>query len=61
MFNISFLWVVLGFLGEFTAATDGEQCWPQFRGPNATGVATSGEYVTEFNEATNLIWKTDLP
>ncbi len=35
--------------------------WPQFRGPNATGVAQSGEYVAEFSETNNLFWKTPLP
>ncbi|MGH9657609.1 MAG: PQQ-binding-like beta-propeller repeat protein, partial [Bryobacteraceae bacterium] len=34
--------------------------WSQFRGPNASGVAT-GAVVTEFGPHKNVVWKTALP
>lgn len=35
--------------------------WPQFRGPNASGVAESDKLPVEFSESTNFIWKIELP
>src|SRR5262245_49964765 len=36
--------------------------WPQFRGPNGSGICTScGPLPTEFGPRKNVLWKTDLP
>jgi len=35
--------------------------WPQFRGPNCSGVSESDKPPVEFGPATNLLWKTALP
>ena len=35
--------------------------WPQWRGPFDTGVALPGNPPTEFGEAQNLKWKTEIP
>jgi len=36
--------------------------WPQFRGPNALGVAPEGMTLpVHFGPATNVVWKTPLP
>ncbi len=34
--------------------------WPQFRGPNASGVSTSKNLPTTFSETENVVWKADL-
>jgi outer membrane protein assembly factor BamB len=39
-----------------------EPAWPQFRGPNASGIATeSVSPPLEFGPSKNLLWKTSLP
>ena len=35
--------------------------WPQFRGPNGTGVAEGFTLPAEFSPKKNLVWKTPLP
>lgn len=35
--------------------------WPQFRGPNASGVADTDKPPVEFGPDTNLLWKTEVP
>jgi outer membrane protein assembly factor BamB len=35
--------------------------WPQFRGPNASGVSEATGLPVEFGPQKNVIWKTDLP
>jgi outer membrane protein assembly factor BamB len=36
--------------------------WPQFRGPNGSGLCAScGQLPTEFGPKKNVLWKTDLP
>ncbi|MFO0941232.1 MAG: PQQ-binding-like beta-propeller repeat protein [Pirellulales bacterium] len=35
--------------------------WSQFRGPNGSGVATTGQLPIEFNKEKNLKWMTELP
>ncbi|MBI5772692.1 MAG: PQQ-binding-like beta-propeller repeat protein [Verrucomicrobia bacterium] len=38
-----------------------EPSWPQFRGPDGTGVAAGGKAPVHFGPATNLLWKVPLP
>lgn len=35
--------------------------WPQWRGPNASGIAAPGAYPVEFSSDENIAWKTKLP
>ena len=35
--------------------------WPQFRGPNGTGVAEARALPAEFNAKKNVVWKTTVP
>lgn len=35
--------------------------WPQFRGPNAAGVAQDSELPVEFSPTKNVVWKTAVP
>jgi outer membrane protein assembly factor BamB len=37
------------------------QNWPQWHGPDANGVAASGEYPVTFSENDGLLWKVELP
>ncbi len=38
-----------------------DQNWPNWRGPQATGVAAAGEYATEWTIEKNIEWKFELP
>ncbi len=35
--------------------------WPQFRGPNASGVSDARNLPVEFGPAKNVVWKVDVP
>ena len=35
--------------------------WPQFRGPNGSGVAKAGRLPVEFGPEKNVVWKTAIP
>jgi outer membrane protein assembly factor BamB len=35
--------------------------WPQFRGPNGSGVAKAGRLPVEFGPEKNVVWKTGIP
>jgi outer membrane protein assembly factor BamB len=37
------------------------ESWPQFRGPNCSGISKDGNPPVEFGAKTNLVWKTELP
>ena len=49
------LWLMLLNLSAQSART-----WPQFRGPNGSGVASDGDLPVDFGPQTNLLWKTEL-
>src|SRR5580704_10462699 len=38
-----------------------ESWWPQFRGPNSSGVSESATPPMEFGPGTNQLWKTPVP
>lgn len=44
-----------------TLVADDDAWWPQFRGPDATGVAENGTFPATWTETENVAWKTDLP
>jgi outer membrane protein assembly factor BamB len=48
--------ILVAFLAQ-TAAGE----WPQFRGPNGTGVAPATRLPAQFGPARNVVWRTDLP
>lgn len=50
---------VLVFLANSTFAA--AVAWPQFRGPNGSGIAEKDKPPLEFNETTNLVWKAPVP
>ena len=35
--------------------------WPQFRGPNASGVSINANLPDKWSATENVAWKTDLP
>jgi outer membrane protein assembly factor BamB len=52
------LFATLGALCVQAFASDN---WPQFRGPNASGVSTNTNLPDKWSAAENVAWKTDLP
>lgn len=42
-------------------ANAGEAWWPQFRGPNASGISESARPPAEFGPGTNQLWKVSVP
>ena len=51
-------------LGGFAAASLGAEkqlVWPQFRGPNGSGVADGQQPPVEFGPEKNLKWKVPVP
>src|SRR6267378_378822 len=57
--SIALLIAALIALGPLTRAV--AEDWPQFRGPNGTGVSASTGLPEEFGPNKNVIWKTPLP
>lgn len=49
------------FLLSLSAAPAFCQEWPQFRGPNASGVSSGGGIPVEFGPEKNLVWKAPVP
>src|SRR5260221_7091598 len=43
------------------AAWAGEANWPQFRGPDASGVAADGNWPETWSLADNVAWKSEIP
>ena len=43
------------------APADADQFWPQWRGPQATGVAPHGTPPLEWSETRNIRWKVEIP
>lgn len=43
------------------AQSPGAKFWPQWRGPNASGVSPAANPPTEWSESKNIRWKIDLP
>ena len=49
------------FLPVVAAALVWAADWPQFRGPNASGVSEETNLPVEFGPQTNVVWKTPVP
>ncbi len=56
--NYTFLLPLLAACCAGAAATPN---WPQFHGPNSSGVAESDKPPVEFGPETNLLWKIEVP
>jgi outer membrane protein assembly factor BamB len=63
MLNRRLMGFVLGLLVCRLSLSSSAANWPQFRGPNASGVDSSRPAVTEWNVAKgkNVLWKTPIP
>lgn len=48
-------------VATLTASTLPAANWPGFRGPNASGVASTSALPIEFGPKNNVVWKTSLP
>jgi outer membrane protein assembly factor BamB len=47
--------------GALASADPATTAWPQFRGPDATGVVAGGNLPEQWTAEQNVRWKTDLP
>lgn len=45
----------------WTLSASASDDWPQFRGPNSSGVSENTNLLVEFGPEKNVIWKTSLP
>ena len=57
---LSLLTLAAALPSPVSAAT-AEAWWPQFRGPNSSGIAEGSKPLVEFGAGTNLLWKTEVP
>ena len=48
-------------VGTFVQAEESDLYWPQWRGPDATGVARQGDPPITWDEKTNVRWKIEIP
>jgi outer membrane protein assembly factor BamB len=51
--------VSLLFVASTTGTAYGQ--WPQFRGPNGSGVDSAGPYPVAFSPSKDVVWKTSVP
>src|SRR5579863_3850116 len=59
--RLSLLASVLVFAGLAPARGHGDDNWPQFRGPHATGVGESDRLPDRWSAVDNVEWKTEIP
>lgn len=55
-YSLTLLAVIL-----LTVITAHSQNWPQWRGPEGNGIASSGTYPVEFSATDGVLWKIELP
>ena len=53
------VWPVVGLLAVGAGTASGQ--WPQFRGPNGSGVGSAAGYPVAFSPSSNVVWKTAMP
>lgn len=53
--------VITTFLWGTDSPSEFERYWPQWRGPQASGVAPHGDPPIEWNENKNIRWKIEIP
>lgn len=61
MKNILTIAAVVGLMSLSASAADYDKYWPQWRGPDGTGVASHGNPPTEWSETKNVKWKKSIP
>jgi outer membrane protein assembly factor BamB len=54
-------WLISILLMAFMGLNTYSQYWPQWRGPDANGIAAPGDYPVEFSPEDDLLWKVELP
>jgi outer membrane protein assembly factor BamB len=59
--NFLALLICLALPGRLPAVVNDDANWPQFRGPNASGVSTNANPPHKWSGTENVAWKTDLP
>lgn len=55
------VWAMAGAMLATAVSTGTAGDWPQFRGPQGSGVAAEGNYPTSWAPDENIKWKVDLP
>jgi len=55
------LTLIVSLLGVALSLSSANAHWPQFRGPNSSGLAEKEKPPIEFNAGTNLLWKVEVP
>jgi outer membrane protein assembly factor BamB len=53
------IWLVWSFAATMSVLAHAQ--WPQFRGPNGSGVDSGGGYPVAFSPSTNVTWKAAVP
>lgn len=53
--------VVIAFALNLIVSATAAPAWPQFRGPNSTGIAEDSKPPQKFGPADNVLWQIDLP
>jgi outer membrane protein assembly factor BamB len=59
--SLSALLIGISAVGRLLAPAAPGVNWPQFRGPDATGIGTSTNLPEKWSATENVAWKTDLP
>lgn len=54
-------WVFVSIVHAVSPTPDAERYWPQWRGPDANGVAPHGKPPLEWSETKNVRWKVEIP
>jgi outer membrane protein assembly factor BamB len=60
-FRLFLMLAVLCGGGRLCGADPADSTWPQFRGPNASGIAEHAKPPAKIGPADHVIWKTDVP
>ena len=53
--------LAMSVVAGWSANTDAEKFWPQWRGPHATGVSRHADPPTVWSETQNIKWKVEIP
>ena len=53
--------ITIAFAGIALSAADADRYWPQWRGPEGTGVSRSAKPPIEWSETKNIRWKKAIP
>ena len=59
--RLSLVIVAATLLGTSSRAQGADRFWPQWRGPDATGVSKHANPPIEWNETKNIRWKVEIP